>query len=65
MKLTIEERKRFQYNLIMDDIKPHKVMSLSDDELIRINTANDEYNRREAEARALDNNPNRNKGIVK
>ena len=64
MMLTIEERKRLQYNLIMDDIKPHKVMSLTDEELIRINKANDEYNRREAEARALDNNPNRNKGIV-
>jgi len=41
--LTIEERKRLQYNLIMDDIKPHKVMSLSDDELIEINRKNDEY----------------------
>jgi hypothetical protein len=41
--LTIEERKRLQYNLIMDDIKPHRVMSLSDDELIEINRKNDEY----------------------
>jgi hypothetical protein len=43
MMLTIEERKRLQYNLIMDDIKPHRVMSLSDDELIEINRKNDEY----------------------
>ena len=41
--LTIEERKRLQYNLIMDDNKPAAVMALSDDDLIRINKKNDEY----------------------
>jgi hypothetical protein len=61
--LTIEERKQLQYNLIMDDIKPHKVMSLTDEELIRINKANDEYNQRCLAEAMADNNPNRNKGV--
>jgi hypothetical protein len=49
----------------MDDIKPHKVMSLTDEELIRINKANDEYNQRCLAEAMADNNPNRNKGVVK
>ena len=47
--LTDQERRQLRYNLIMDDIKPHYVMGLSDDDLVRINKANDEYNKRELE----------------
>lgn len=40
MELTLEERKKLQYSLIMDDCKPHRVMSLSDGELIAAVIAN-------------------------
>ena len=40
MKLSIEERKKLQYALIMDDCKPVRVMSLSDGELIAAVIAN-------------------------
>jgi hypothetical protein len=40
MKLTLEERKKLQYSLIMDDCKPVRVMSLSDGELIAAVVAN-------------------------
>ena len=40
MELTIKERKQLQYELIMDDCKPHRVMSLSDGELIAAVVAN-------------------------
>lgn len=40
MKLTTEERSKLRYNLIMDDCKPHKVMSLSDGELVAAVVAN-------------------------
>jgi len=40
MELTLEERKKLQYSLIMDDCKPVRVMSLSDGELIAAVIAN-------------------------
>ena len=40
MELTLEERKKLQYSLIMDDCKPVRVMSLSDGELVAAVIAN-------------------------
>lgn len=40
MKLTIEERKKLQHNLIMDDCKPVAVMGLTDAELCAAVIAN-------------------------
>ena len=47
MELTIEERKRRQYELIMDDCKPFAVMSLSDEELVRITDKNRQFTEKE------------------
>ena len=40
MKLTVEERSKLRYNLIMDDCKPYRVMALSDGELVAAVVAN-------------------------
>ena len=40
MELTLEERKKLQYSLIMDDCTPNRVMSLSDGELVAAVVAN-------------------------
>lgn len=40
MELTIEERKKLQYELIMDDCKPMAVMGLTDGELVAAVVAN-------------------------
>lgn len=47
MQLTMEERKRRQYELIMDDCKPMAVMALSDEELVRITDKNREFTEKE------------------
>ena len=49
----------------MDDNPPWKVWQLSDADLIMINQKNDEYMQRCLAEALADNNPNRNKGIVK
>jgi|DEB0MinimDraft_10_1074344.scaffolds.fasta_scaffold16993_1 hypothetical protein len=36
MTLTDKERKQLQHELYMDDCKPHLIMALSDEELLRI-----------------------------
>lgn len=41
--LTDEKRRQIRFNLLMDDNSPLKVMSLSDEELIKIDEANAKY----------------------
>ena len=36
MTLTDKERKQLQHELYMDDCKPHRILELSDQDLVRI-----------------------------